>query len=328
MNITPTVPAFRPAGLFMSFALLLGSLMAVTGPLAADSNACTAEGVCVTVTDVPDPVAPSSSDAPTYIAYRATITNTSRHEQKKTRLIEVLPEGSTFVPSGSSPGCVAEGRKVDCYIGRLHEGESATRDVVATAPTTQGPAVNTVTIMHHKFKTEDITSASVTETTTVNDQSGATYVPAGSEASVSTPPDLNQGGTVTIFPQTFSTTAKMSFDLPGQGPAFTCLFGQVTIQGSLYPCRSGNWVLAEVPGTFTPPLEFTLRWSRALSSVLQTEDNFAVFYAPTADSPVQAISERCTGQPAQNTPCLKNITREADGGWSVVMVKPENGHMR
>ncbi len=327
MNHTPKMPAFRPAGLFMSFALLLGSLMAVAGPVAADSNVCTPDKACVTVTDLVDPVAPSSSDGPpTYIAYRATITNKSTKDQKKTLLIEVLPEGSTFVPSGSSPGCMADGRKVGCYIGTLLKGESAVRDVVATAPTTQGTALNKVTITHYDFDEDD--TASVTETTTVSDQSGATYVPAGSEASVSTPPDPNQSATVTIRPQNFSTTARMSFVPPGQGPAFNCLLGQLMIEGGLYPCRGGMWVLAEVPGTFSPPLEFTLRWSAAHISLLQTESNFAVFYAATATSPVQVISERCTGQPNQTTPCLKDITREADGGWSVVMVKPENGHMR
>ncbi|WP_423844820.1 hypothetical protein, partial [Aeromicrobium sp.] len=108
MNTTPTAPALRPAGLFMSFALLLGSLMAVASPVAADSNVCTPDGVCVTITDTPDPVSPSSGDAPTYIAYRATVTNNSTKTHTKTVLIEVLPDGSTFVPSGSSASCGAK----------------------------------------------------------------------------------------------------------------------------------------------------------------------------------------------------------------------------
>ena len=316
------------ASAFLTVTLsLLGISLIDATPASAASGVCTPDKACVTVTDTPDPVAPSNSaGTPTYISYRATVTNNSTKEQKKSKLVEVLPVGSSFVPSGSSPGCTASGRTVTCALGTLAKGASAVRDVVATAPSTQGTAVNTVSITHYDFDADD--SASVTETTTVSDQSGATYVPAGTKASVSTPPDPSQSGTVTVFPQTFDTTARMSLLAPGQGPAFNCILGQITIQSGLYPCRSGSWTLAEVPGTFNPPLEFKLRWSPALSSLFQTEGNFAVFYAPTATSPVQAISQRCTGQPGQTTPCLKDITHEADGGWSVVLVKPENGHMR
>lgn len=331
--MTPTrtraLPAGRLARLLAILVPLIGSTLvgAAPAPASAGSSVCTPDMACVTITDTPDPVAPSNSaGTPTYISYRATVTNKSSKEQKKTALIEVLPVGSAFVPSGSSAGCTARGRTVVCPIGTLAKGASAVRDVVATAPTTQGTAVNAVSITHYDFDEDD--SASVNETTTVSDQSGSTYIPAGTKASVSTPPNPNQSGTVTVYPQTFSTTAKMSLLAPGQGPAFSCLLGQITIQDNLYPCRGGSWVLAEVPGTFNPPLEFKLRWSAAMSSLLQTESNFAVFYAPTATSQVQAITKRCTGQPGQTTPCLKDITHEADGGWSVVMVKPENGHMR
>ena len=327
MTRTRVLPAAKPAQVLGAFALLLGLSLVGTDSAEADSSVCTPDQACISVTDTPDPVAPSNiAGTPTYISYRATITNKSTKEQKQSKLTELLPVGSSFVSSGSSPGCTASGRTVTCTIGTLAKGASAVRDVVATAPTTLGTAVNTVSITHYDFDADD--SASVNETTTVSDQSGATFVPAGTKASVSTPPDPNESGVVTVFPQTFSTTAKMSLLAPGQGPAFNCLLGQIRIQGGLYPCRSGSWVLAEVPGTFNPPLEFKLRWSAALSSLLQTEGNFAVFYAPTATSQVKAITTRCTGLPSQTTPCLKNITHEAGGGWSVILVKPENGHMR
>ncbi len=282
MTSTRALPARGLAWLLAILVPLLGASLVGVASASTESAVCTEDGICVTVTDSPDPVAPSdSAGSATYIAYHATVTNTAKKYQKKTKLIEVLPVGSSFVPSGSSAGCAASGRIVICTIGTLDKGASVVRDVVATAPTTQGTATNVVTITHYDFDEDD--TASVNETTTVSDQSGATYVPAGTKASVSTPPDPNQSGTVTIYPQTFSTTAKMSLLAPNEGPAFNCILGQITLQGGVYPCRSGSWVLAEVPGTFNPPLEFKLRWSAALSSLFQTEDNFVVFYARIGD---------------------------------------------
>jgi hypothetical protein len=111
--------------------------------------------------------------------------------------------------------------------------------------------------------------------------------------------------------------------------------GQVRISGKNYVCRDGGFVSASVTDVDTGavyldtvnPLVFHLRWEEPLVDPKQTVRNFVVFYRTDSSSTIQVISERCDAG-ATITPCLRNITQEDDGAWSVDLVKPDNGHMR
>jgi hypothetical protein len=169
------------------------------------------------------------------------------------------------------------------------------------------------------------------ELTTVSKAAGQTYVPQGQSGKVDTDPAGAQYGNTSIP----SASTDVLATLKVLAPDNFCLLGQVTIQGTVYVCRNGGWLDVSVVNATTGagysntqnPLVFHLRWNSSLISLLQTADNFVVFYRTNASSPVQVINALCNAT-ASNLPCLKNITQEASGAWSVDLVKKDNGHMR
>lgn len=114
-----------------------------------------------------------------------------------------------------------------------------------------------------------------------------------------------------------------------------CLLGQATVQGTVHVCRNGGFVEAFVTNAQTGqpyqdtanPLVFHLRWEQPLISLLQTQSNFVVFYRTAENGATSVFEARCDGT-TSSLPCLKNITQESDGAWSVDLVKSENGYMR
>jgi hypothetical protein len=344
------------AGLGRALCLLGATLALVTwfgfvngGTASAATSACTTNDqqakVCVTVSDNPDPVAYSSFDGnQTFLAYRAVVTNTSKSSSvSHVGLTEDLPAETSFVRATTSRGtCSGSGDLVSCAIGSLKKGQGATVDVVVTAPASSEsnppPMVitNVVTVaFDERFNDQPNggkqDSVTASENTTVSKDAGQTYIPQGSSGQVDTDPAQAQYGNVKVTNASVDVLASLNLLAADN----FCLLGQVTIQGNAYVCRNGGWLSATLVNAVTGapyvnaqnPLVFHLRWDRPLVSILQTADNFVVFYRTGASGPVQVIQTRCNAT-ASNLPCLRNVQQEADGGWSVDLVKAENGHMR
>jgi hypothetical protein len=331
-------------------ALALTALVAM-GPapsLASTTPVCTSnqqQGIlCLTLSDTPDPVAYSSFDGnATFLSYRAVVTNASRSSNlSHVGLTEALPAETTFVRVTSSSGtCSASGHSVACAIGALSSGQSATVDVVVTAPATANPDPPDQTITNvvsanfdERFSDQNggkQDTAVNSETTTVSKVAGQTFVPAGESGKVDTDPSQTQYGN-TLIPNA-STDVLATIDL--LGPDSFCVNGQVKIGKRAFICRRGGFVDVSVVNANTAalysnaqhPLVFHLRWNGSLTSSKQTVKNFVVFYLPDGSTSVQVISTRCNAG-ATNLPCLRNISPIAGGGWSVDFVNAHNGRMR
>jgi hypothetical protein len=169
------------------------------------------------------------------------------------------------------------------------------------------------------------------EHTTVSTSSGETFVPQGDDAKVGTDPDADQYANVTITNASEDLLASIEI-LP---PDNFCVDGRVRVGFQVYVCRDGSFVRASVTQAdsgdpyfnATDPLVFHLRWNADLVSPLQTKRNFVAFYQSHVGARTQVIKKRCGGF-FPKLPCLRNITKHADGSWSVDLVKPDNGRMR
>jgi hypothetical protein len=343
----------RPRALSLGIALVLGfaALLAV-GPAPGLANheppACTTNQqqgrLCVSVTDTPDPVAYSTFDGNSvWLSYHAVVSNESRSSSlSHVQLNEVLADGTTFVSVTSSRGsCTGSGQTVECTIGSLKKGQSATVDVVVTAPPTSelNPAniviTNSVTgLFDERFNDQTggkQDSVTYVEPTTVSKTAAQAYVPTGRSGKVGTDPDQAQYASSSIPNASTDVLAALQVTAPDD----FCLDGTVRIKNKTYVCRAGGFVDVSVTNATTgatyvnaqSPMVFHLRWDGGLVSDKQTVRNFVVFYQSSAAAPIQVFDEACNAA-ASNFPCLKNINPLADGGIEADLVKPDNGRMR
>jgi hypothetical protein len=333
----------------LGMAMLTGAALLTATSSSADTTvpACTVNAVnsiiCVSVTDTPDPVSYSTTDGNlTYLHYDVLVANTGKqNNDSHVSLTEALPPSTTYVANSVSTTqgtCSVSGSTVSCTIGQLKPGASATVGVTVTSPATSDPNPAPTTITNAVSVAFDSgvsngrqTTVSTSADTTVSGVAGQSYIPQGSNGQVDTDPAAAQYGNVHVTNASVNVLAKINVGAPDS----FCLLGQVTIQGNVYVCRSGGFVVASVTNADTgtgyfnssDPLVFHLRWNSNLISVLQSESNFVVFYKSSATAPVQVYSNRCDAT-ASNMPCLRNIAKASDGSWSVDLVKPDNGFMR
>ena len=299
--------------------------------------------ICVSVTDTPDPVSYSTTDGNvTFLHYDVLVSNTAKkNTDTHVALTEALPPTTTYVAGSVSTTqgtCDVAGSTVTCSLGTLGPGASAHVLVTVTSPSTSSPnppattITNTVTVSFDSGVSNGRqTTVSTKSNTTVSGVAGQTYIPQGKDGQVDTNPAAAQYANVHVTNASVNVLAKMSI---GASDTF-CLLGQVTIQGSLYVCRSGGYASASVTNADTgalyvnsaSPLVFHLRWNKNLISALQTASNFVVFYKSTSTGAVQVFKDLCDAS-ASNMPCLRNIVKGTDGSWSVDLVKSSNGFMR
>jgi uncharacterized repeat protein (TIGR01451 family) len=88
--------------------------------------------------DAPDPVAPRDP-----LTYTLMATNHGPNAAPDAIVLDTLPEGVTFV--SASPGCAHAAGQVDCTLGTLAPGESATVTITVTAKD-RGVITNTATV--------------------------------------------------------------------------------------------------------------------------------------------------------------------------------------
>jgi hypothetical protein len=334
-------------------ALLLGlSALATLGPGAGiadhEPRACAGKQpkkLCLTVTDTPDPVAYSGfDDNSTWLSYEARVKNAGRSKLSKVRMKQALPAGATLSSVSSSAGkCTERPRRVVCSVGSLKKRKSLIVDLVVGVPASSEPDPPETTLTSAataSFRARGSkkagararrASATYVETTTLSKTAGQTYVPAGDSGKVGTDPEQAQYANSSIPNASTDVLAAIEVAPPDE----FCPNGKVKLHHRLYICREGGFVEASVTEALTgavytnplSPLVFHLRWDGSLVSEKQTVHNFVVFYQASEGAPIEVFDERCDEE-AVELPCLTNITELPDGGFSVDLVKEDNGRMR
>jgi uncharacterized repeat protein (TIGR01451 family) len=107
--------------------------------------------------DAPDPVAPRAT-----LTYTLVATNNSPNAAPDARLLDTLPATVTFV--SASAGCMHSAGQVDCDLGTLAPGTSATVTITIT-PKARGVITNTATVGSSAPDPDRSNNTATTETT-------------------------------------------------------------------------------------------------------------------------------------------------------------------
>jgi uncharacterized repeat protein (TIGR01451 family) len=107
--------------------------------------------------DTPDPVAPRAT-----LTYSLVATNNGPNSAPDARLLDTLAEGVTFV--SASAGCMHSAGQVDCDLGTLASGASATVTITVT-PKSRGVITNTAGVGSSAPDPDRSNNTATTETT-------------------------------------------------------------------------------------------------------------------------------------------------------------------
>jgi Domain of unknown function DUF11 len=304
---------------------------------AADPETCTASApvVCMTVSDDPAVVAPSSADSPTYVVYSATVTNRAQSAITHVTASATFSTGLLLDSASSSVGSCSTVDGLSCTIGRLARNATATVTAVAKAPLAEGTVTASFTFSFDERLNDSESpdpkqdTVSEDEETTVDALSGtaASFVPKGASVDLTTDP-------------THTGVASASDPLIGNveitsAPnSVLALIEEVAAPFSCPKrviCRGGDWLHADIPGDYNPPLAFGFRWDKSLIPSILNAKKFAVLYTECLSGcPIQVISKRCSSASpaASELPCLTDVAKLTDGDWIATLLNSHNGHMR
>ena len=189
------------------------------------------------ITDSPDPVTAGND-----VQYTLTVTNTGSGSIPDAHVIDTLPPGTTFVSGSSSGGCTGTG-PVDCSVGPLAVGESATAYVVITSPATvpDGGTITDTAVGAPGANT------SAGQTTTVE-----AAVPGVSKGYVSPGGSIDIGG-----------TDPAGLTLPNTGPGAPVLITQGDGTFCNGPCAGPVTTISPFDGYTDPnnPIRLTLTYN-------------------------------------------------------------------
>jgi hypothetical protein len=335
------VRALRPR-LALAAGLAVVPLMVFVPPgLAAESCTTTAanSNVCVSITDTPDPVAPDGAGGNnTFYSYTTVVRNAGRNTVSHVGVSQTVPTSVVSAESAGGP-CAVDGASVSCSFGSLPRNGSATVKITVTAPAQTGQVLSSATASFSERANDKpgedpkIDTVTVTEPTTVAANAGETWVEPGQTTIVNSDPAQPYRGRATIagestdhLSQGFLASLK-PVAVKG-GTPFDCVLGQVSLTGGVFACRNGGWLLANIRDgqTFDPPLQFHLAWDASQGSLLQTRENFVVFYAKDAgaSTPIQRFGP-CSANPR---PCYVNLVGNTGQAWSLDLISDHNGYMR
>lgn len=329
----------RRSGIVIALACL-GAIVFLGGAArsgAAPTEVCSTSGpeVCVDVVGDPATVPPSIQDSPHFVFYVAQISNRGRQAATHVTADADLSAGLVLTSATTSLGSCSIDNHPTCDLGRLAGGSSATLELVARVPETEGTETAEVTVSFDEVANDAPTpdpkqdSVSDTEDTKVDALSGtaASFVPKGASVDLSTDP-TNTGvasasdpliGEVGITSAPNSVLALIE----EVAAPFSCPKRVI--------CRGGDWLHADIPGTFNPPLAFGFRWDRTIVPSALTAKKFAVLYTECLSGcPIQVISKRCSSAApaASELPCLTAVAKLSDGDWIATLLNSHNGHMR
>lgn len=116
-----------------------------------------AADLAVTMTDSPDPVVFGAD-----LTYNITVTNRGESTATNVRLTDQLPQGSTLVSATPSQGSCSGTNTINCNLGNMNEGATATLTVVIKPPAVRN-ITNTVSVAANE---SDPTVANNTATAT------------------------------------------------------------------------------------------------------------------------------------------------------------------
>jgi uncharacterized repeat protein (TIGR01451 family) len=323
---------WRGAGVVL--ATLAASAAMASGASAAPVCGTTGPQVCVDVAGTPATVSPSTPLSPTFVSYDVSVVSQAQNTVTHVTLVDTLPAGSTLVSATPSAGtCTAGAGAVSCAFGSLPSRGSVTATILVRAPEVEGDVTDTATVRFDEGfndspvadpKQDTLTTSALTHVAAVAGEA-ASLVPSGADVrldtdpthvDVATPQDPNIGKAHIPASEHAAVTATLNED-----PApFTCPKKQI--------CRSGAWVHAEIPGTFTPALEFELHWSKVLVSKQQTVKNLAVLHTGClVGCAVTVVSRRCSALDPVLTECLSDVVETATE-FRATLHSRTNGYMR
>jgi uncharacterized repeat protein (TIGR01451 family) len=116
-----------------------------------------AADLSLTKADAPDPVAPRGT-----LTYTLVATNNGPNAAPDARLLDALPAGVTFV--SASAGCTHSAGRVDCALGTLGPGASATV-IITVTPKASGVITNTAGVGSSAPDPDRSNNTATTETT-------------------------------------------------------------------------------------------------------------------------------------------------------------------
>jgi hypothetical protein len=330
MSRSATIVLLALAG---SLVLLGGA--AKSGASGAEICGTTGPRVCVALSDTPATVPPSEAGSPRYVSYVAQITNRAQRSVTHVTASVKLSAGLGFFSATSSVGsCSQVAGQPKCTLGKLARGATATVEVVARAPETEGTVSASFTVSFDESLNDGPASdpkqdtVSATEETTVAAVSGSasSFVPEGGSVELSTDP--TDSGVATPGDPLIGSAGITSAPT-----SVTALIEEVAAPLSCPKrviCRGGDWLHASIPGTFDPPLQFGLRWDKSLVPSNLSAKKFAVILTECLSGcPLQVVSAHCRSATpaASELPCLADVARLPDGDWSAALLNSHNGYM-
>ena len=224
----------------------------------------------MTVSHTPLEVSASTAEAPTFVAFDATVRNAGN--SKLTRVVVTAclvagsdgetcapaPPGASFHSAASSAGaCTIAGATVRCELGFLKRGTEATIELVARAPVVAGSFRNLISVSAKEQDT--ITVSQPVTTLALGGPSASSFVPEGTATQLLAA-DEGQSGLSKIPAAHDALTAELAIT---DDPPFVCPKSEI--------CRGGGWVSATIPGAFDA-LQFVLHWPDEFVSKKQTEE--------------------------------------------------------
>ena len=328
-------------GIGLLAALSLGALGGAAESPAAEACIPPKDGprVCLEVSHAPGQVSVSTSSAPGYVSFTASVRNDDTSSVTHVTL-EIAPvhaslgPGFSFFsdpgPSMGSCSYAADSLTITCDFGRLAGGTSAEVDLVLRAPTDPGTTPLEFEMSFDEGpgdtnpnpgKTDTVSLTEPVEVT-ADESVASTYIPANTRVELSVT-ENGRTDAVRIPPQAFPTTAELRFtstdDLPFECPA-------------RFVCRTGAaWLTATIPGQFDPLAEFDFFWPASQVSPKQSTRNFVLYYVASPGADLEIISARCNAS-LSVVPCLKDIELPKKGPLkgtlSATLVSDHNGNMR
>jgi Domain of unknown function DUF11 len=323
----------------IAIALVVLAAFGLSGAVASAASPnqkCTKCGPNVSADIAGDPatVSPSKPDEPPhFVAYSSTVANVGPRSVTHVTADLELTGGLVLVSATPSVGSCSVNAVPTCSLGKLARGDTATIDFTARVPLEEGLASATLTATFasdrrqgHRPRRDSVSS---TENTKIKERSGsaASFVPEGASVSLTTDP-TNTGvataadpliGEAVITTSPIATTASiLEVDAPFKCPRKVI-------------CRDGDWLEASIPGTFDPPLAFTLRWDRTLIPSSLSVKRFAMIYTEgLPGSKLQIISARCSSPTPKRSelPCLIGVAKLRDGDYVATLISNHNGRMR
>ena len=316
--------------------LAIAALFGAGGSGASATEVCATSGpsVCVDVVGTPATVPPSDESSPHYVSYVVQIANRGSQSATHTTVDAALSPGLVLVSATSSVGSCTVGATPVCTLGKIAGGASATVELDAQVPESEGTVTATVTASYDENandnpgadpKQDHVTAS---EDTTVEALSGtsASFVPKGGSVDLTTDPT---GSGVATVDDPLVGGAEIT-----QAPNdVNAMIEEVTVPLACPKkviCRGGDWFHASIPGTYDPPLAFPLRWDKTLIPSSLNAKKFALIYTECLDGcPLQVITTRCSSAtpPASELPCLSDVAKLPDGDWVATLLNTHNGYM-